>query len=567
MKMPPKRNARPCLNGNRFFLVISPLLLPLWLIFFLLLALLLLNIRALHRKWRLSNEADPRGTSPGPDASSGVENLATSEDAPVAAPVATHFENMLQIARAGCPQGDRVLFYLREGERLIKRGEVGNLSVERPSFIRLGEGLLGWIAKEKRTVSISNLYRTEYGGETLPASVLSLLAVPILEKDRLYGLLCVESPVAQGFSVREEALLQRIAEEMLILLQDDLERQRMKQQAQVYSALLEISKGLASRLDLSHRLSTTAASARAIIAYDGCFIFLVDAEERQMTVKTVIGYDAVLLEHTFPLTDGLISLIVRNRQPLLFSDAEKKKRKFFPDTCRIEISPRSFLGLPMVIEERVIGVLVFTSDREDAFSSYDRHVLTIMCNQVATSIAQAQVHAQMSQLAMTDGLTGLLNHRRFCDRLAEEFVRSARHPEPFSLLLMDVDHFKRVNDEHGHPAGDAVLKMVSETLMRQVRKIDVVARYGGEEFAVLLPRSDANQAFLTAERIRKAVESGSVPWQDKAIGATISIGIAEHPNDATDEVALIASADRALYGSKHAGRNCATLYRAMANTE
>jgi diguanylate cyclase (GGDEF)-like protein len=531
------------------------------LIFFLLLILLILNIKTLYRKRRGSNEADAREIPPR------VENPAVGECSFITTPVEVHFKNMLRIAKAGCPQADRVLFYLYEGDLLVKRGEEGHLPVERPSFIRLGEGLLGWIAKEKKTVSIANLHRTGYADETLPASVLSLLTVPILEKEHLYGLLHAESPVAQSFSIREEELLQQIAGEMLVLLRDDLERQQMKQQAQVYSTLLEISKNLASRLDLSHRLSSTAASAKAIIAYDGCFIFLVDAEERQMTVKTVIGHDAVLSEHTFPLTGGLISLIVRNRQPLLFSDAEKKRRKFFPEACRIEISPRSFLGLPLIIEERVIGVLVFTSDREDAFSSYDRHVLSIMCNQVATSIAQAQVHAQMSQLAMTDGLTGLLNHRRFFDRLTEEFVRSARHPEPFSLLLIDVDHFKQVNDGHGHPAGDAVLKMVSETLMRQVRKIDVVARYGGEEFAILLPRSDANQALLTAERIRKAVEAISLLWQNKTIRATISIGIAEHPNDATDGAALIASADRALYGSKQDGRNRTTLYQAMPKTQ
>jgi diguanylate cyclase (GGDEF)-like protein len=547
------------LNGH--FFAVSPLVVPLWLIFFLLLILLILNIKALYRKWRGSNEADAREIHPR------VENPAAGEGTFITTPVEAHFENMLRIAKAGCPQADRIRFYQCEGDLLIKRGEVGSLPVEKPSFIRPGEGLLGWIAKEKRTVSIANLHRTGYADETLPTSVLSLLTVPILEKDSLYGLLCAESPVAQSFSIREEELLQQIAGEMLVLLRDDLERQQMKQQAQVYATLLEISKNLASRLDLSHRLSSTAASARAIIAYDGCFIFLVDAEERQMTVKTVVGYDAVLLEHTFPLTDGLISLIVRNRQPLLFSDAEKKRRKFFPDTCRIEIFPRSFLGLPLVIEERVIGAVVFTSDRENAFSSYDRHVLSIMCNQVATSIAQAQIHAQVSQLAITDGLTGLLNHRRFFDRLAEEFVRSARHPEPFSLLLIDIDHFKQVNDGHGHPAGDAVLKMVSETLMKQVRKIDVVARYGGEEFAILLPRSDANQALLTAERIRRAVEAISLPWQNKVIRATISIGIAEHPNDATDGAALIASADHALYGSKQEGRNRTTLYQAMPKTQ
>ena len=532
----------------------------LWLIVSLSLLLLILSLRAHYRR-RPVSQGVGREIDTVTDNTSDFSWVGSQEaDTSLAE---THLKNMLRIAKTGCLRADRVLLYRCTGEFLSLSGGAGDIQImERPTSFRLGEGLLGWIAKEKRIVSIPHLRRTESERETrdgLPTSILSLLSVPILEQDRLHGLLCAESGAASAFSQQEERLLQYVTEEIRLQWQGDMERQQMRRQAQIHSVLLGISKNLASGLDLSQRLSTTVELAKEIIDYDHCFILVMDEGGDGMTVKAVSGHNPDLLERSFSATNGLVSLIVRNRQPLFFSDADQRARKFFPDTCGFQITARSFLGLPMVVEDQAIGAIVFTSDQEGTFSSYKRDALGIVCNHVATSIAQAQVHARMSHLAVTDGLTGLSNHRRFRDRLVEEFVRSARHPGPFSLLLIDVDHFKQVNDHHGHPAGDALLKLIAATLIQQVRKIDVVARYGGEEFAVLLPMSDANQALLTAERIRKAVEALSLAWQGRAIQVTISIGIAGYPNDAVEGEALIASADRALYRSKETGRNQSTL--------
>lgn len=481
-----------------------------------------------------------------------------------------HLERLLGLILAGRMQAHRAVFlsYDREGERLWVRAAQGRqapLGIDLHKTIPLGEGILGWIAKERRAVAIADLPDQKEPLDYDDGSVIphSLLAVPVLDQDLFEGLLCVDSLADHAFSSQDEEVLQKVAQEIVTVLTYYREQQRMSQRTRVYSALLEISKSLGSRLDLDHRLEITADSAKEIIDYDRCFIFLVEPGERRLTVKAVKGYDPAIIDYNFALTNGLLSIIVKNRQVLLFSQlpSQRAKHKIFPDGCKISVDCQSFLGLPLIIEDRAMGIVLFLSEKENAFTTYDRHVLSILCNHVAISIAEAQAHAQVERLAITDGLTGIYNHRRFQERLQEEFVRNARHPEPFSILMIDIDFFKKINDTFGHPAGDAVLKVIAKLLAKMIRKLDVVARYGGEEFVVLLLKSDSMQAWQMAERIRKAIESAPIDWQGQKIDVTVSIGAASQPADAAQREDLIACADKALYSSKRAGRNRSTLFK------
>jgi diguanylate cyclase (GGDEF)-like protein len=166
-------------------------------------------------------------------------------------------------------------------------------------------------------------------------------------------------------------------------------------------------------------------------------------------------------------------------------------------------------------------------------------------------------------MATTDGLTGLVNHRTFQDRFADLLHRAERQKQPVSLLLTDIDHFKKVNDSYGHPVGDVVLKGVAAVCREQVRKVDFVARYGGEEFAIVLDGTDAVGARMLAERIRREVSQQRFP-SEKAeggeFGCTLSLGIATWPEDGRDPKTLIARADQALYHAKHSGRNRAVAF-------
>jgi two-component system, cell cycle response regulator len=173
----------------------------------------------------------------------------------------------------------------------------------------------------------------------------------------------------------------------------------------------------------------------------------------------------------------------------------------------------------------------------------------------------AEANARLAQLAVTDGLTGLYNHRHFHERLTLEVERSQRSGLPLSLLMLDVDHFKQFNDTFGHPAGDEVLRQLARVLTDTRRANDVVARYGGEEFAVILVDTAKFTAAKVAERVRERIAAHDFSDAAQRPGKiSVSLGVATFPEDGTDAEALVRSADTALYAAKRAGRNRVVLY-------
>lgn len=218
---------------------------------------------------------------------------------------------------------------------------------------------------------------------------------------------------------------------------------------------------------------------------------------------------------------------------------------------------RSFLCLPLIVQEQRLGVLyVYRDDRPD-FGADEIDLLATFAHFAAGAISNARLHARMTDLAQMDGLTGLHNRRSFDERLGGELERSARYGHGFALLMFDVDHFKRVNDSHGHQAGDAVLQFLADLLLRQARsRVDLAARFGGEEFVVLLPETGADGALLVAERIRTELESAAIAIPaGTTIGVTASIGICCYPDSGDSVAKLVENADRALYAAKQQGRN------------
>jgi len=194
-----------------------------------------------------------------------------------------------------------------------------------------------------------------------------------------------------------------------------------------------------------------------------------------------------------------------------------------------------FHGAAWLLGMGFIGLVSFTSTREFAWRARTE---------------------QAEELASHDSLTGLYNHRKFYSLMKDELVRSQRYNRPVSLLMLDIDYFKRVNDTHGHQAGDAILKGLSDLLVKQSRGIDRVCRYGGEEIMVILPETDAVAAVGIAERPRAAVEHQSFDiGGGKTIGITVSIGVATYPQQVNSLEGLVKAADVALYAAKQGGRN------------
>jgi diguanylate cyclase (GGDEF)-like protein len=181
--------------------------------------------------------------------------------------------------------------------------------------------------------------------------------------------------------------------------------------------------------------------------------------------------------------------------------------------------------------------------------------LTILAFSHIYEITREQSESRLLKMAQTDALTGLANRARLSDVFEQERKRSLRSGTPLSMLVLDLDHFKQVNDQHGHEAGDLALRHVASTLRASLRATDLATRLGGEEFAILLTNTSADQAHRVADKIRQAIEANPVPYHDQSIGLTISGGIAQFGPDGADLRSLIGRADQYLYHAKDSGRN------------
>jgi diguanylate cyclase (GGDEF)-like protein len=215
----------------------------------------------------------------------------------------------------------------------------------------------------------------------------------------------------------------------------------------------------------------------------------------------------------------------------------------------------SLLVLPLLVKDQVVGTFTVAAKRAFAFPTDRREMLGVIANQVAISLQNAHMYQALEEQATTDGLTGLVNHRTFQERFSAMLGRADRHKFPVSLILTDIDHFKKVNDTHGHPIGDEVLRRVAGILGASARKIDIVARYGGEEFAIVLEATDRAGARQLAERIRGDVSKQQFKSAKGTFQVTLSLGVASYPEDAAAKEIIIARADESLYAAKHGGRN------------
>jgi len=214
------------------------------------------------------------------------------------------------------------------------------------------------------------------------------------------------------------------------------------------------------------------------------------------------------------------------------------------------------LLVPVVTDESVIALMRLTRSREKPFSTDELRFLEAVANQTALALERVKLIAFLENLSITDALTGIANRRHFEWRLSEEVERARRYKYPLSALLLDLDHFKQVNDNYGHQIGDIVLQQVAQRLKSSLRRTDFLARYGGEEFVVLAPQTPAERAIILGERLRQVIaESPITVSDDLQIRITLSVGIAVFPDHAQNESELIGAADAALYKAKQMGRN------------
>jgi diguanylate cyclase (GGDEF)-like protein/PAS domain S-box-containing protein len=347
----------------------------------------------------------------------------------------------------------------------------------------------------------------------------------------------------------------------VVIIARDITQRRLIEKAvadqrNLAEALRDVASALNSALSLEQIINIVLQNLGRVVAHDTLDIMLI--ENGYARVVSCTGYDdlipgsqAVIMQHRFSLTETInLRAMMESHQIYQSDDIGNVGWKLLDLTGKI----RSYLGAPILIEHQVVGFLGLLSSKSDFFTNEDGDRLMAFANLTAAAIEKARLIEKLIDLATTDPLTETANRREFFIRGENELNRATRYNERLSVLIVDLDHLKHINDTYGHSIGDLALKELARVCKSCVRDIDLVARVGGDEFVILLPKTTAVQALAFTERLRQQIASLVFATQNEPIGITASIGIAEYRKNDTLQV-LIERADRGLYQAKETGRN------------
>src|ERR1700730_39412 len=457
-------------------------------------------------------------------------------------------QRILAIARDYFHLQNVAILLLDKGtQQLCVRSQIGWDDGQDEIRLGLGEGLTGVAALKKHPVYAPDV-RKDPRYLCSAKSTRSELAVPLMVRDEVVGVLDCQSDRLNHFSKETVDLLTLFSTQASMALQNarlySLERQRARQ-LQAINAIAQQSTAV---LDLEELLSRVCCLIQDAFQVSHVSLFL--REEGDM----------VLRAHHGTLTPRIPQggRFPANREPWLGILASggtliEKGLLSASDGLRLFEGSDSRMSIPLVSFGQILGVIGLHSSNPDAFRETDLQSLESVTDICATSIQNAHYVERVKQLAYLDGLTGIFNRRFFELRIMEEIERARRYGTGMAVIMVDIDQFKRLNDEFGHLLGDEVLRQVSSVFHQQLRKIDVVCRYGGEEFGILLSQTSAEHAVSVAEKLRRSIEQWQFPGVPRTV--TISAGVAALPDHGTTRDDLVRAADTGLYAAKQAGRN------------
>jgi diguanylate cyclase (GGDEF)-like protein len=457
-------------------------------------------------------------------------------------------------------------------------GRIRELRVDgRPTDPVAPTGAIAAVLKTDRAVYLSPRGDGPRLGYEPEQSVGALVAVPVKTGPVVTGVLVAERREAEPFDTGAEALLADAATALTHAIETervffDMDRTR-DEQARMLEAVRLIAEALGP-VRVAERLveAATRLSGSDVVA-----VSTWDPERRVHRIIAAHGEHPTesdvdsssrpsgrLLGHELPDDHAnLVSMALRERTPMPWVPLSEQPSRKHEDRrlggAHVEL--RSVKVFPIFHRDQPLGALIVGSMTDPRrLSRAVESTLEAVVAQAAVSLANAQMYEHMERMATRDGLTGLVNHRRFQELLAAAIARAQRHEHPVSVVFVDADHFKTINDTFGHPVGDEVLRRIATALSDEARRSDVVARYGGEEFVLLLEGTDAGGAAELAERARRRIEALEIDGDFGRLRVTVSLGVCAYPALADDREALLARADRALYEAKRRGRNRVRLY-------
>lgn len=340
---------------------------------------------------------------------------------------------------------------------------------------------------------------------------------------------------------------------------DITERKEAEAQVLEYTKQLEtlfdIALATSGTLDIGSLLDSIIEKILSVMEFEAGGIFLFDQQTNELVLKAHKGISERLVKKAEGLTSsqGPIARLALSGKPIIVSDIDLDSRLKHADT-RIE-GFEAFVAIPIIAKERILGLMAVGSQKARQFPPSSIHLLSTISSQIGMSIDNAQLYERALQLAFTDSLTGLYNRRYLLEEFDREFARANRNGSSLSLIMIDLDDLKIINDRFGHNEGDIALRELARILRLNTRTSDLAARWGGDEFVLLAPDTDTKRARIIGERIRSEVERSRPTAVDQQMAIRVSVGIASYPAHASCVTELIKRADQAMYNAKGLGKN------------
>jgi diguanylate cyclase (GGDEF)-like protein len=440
--------------------------------------------------------------------------------------------------------------------------------------IALDEGISGWVVRHNEAQLVNDMTndpRAVYIPGTEWEEQQACILVPLCVGDEVIGILTMDRLGGWTFEDHELEPARLFANLAAIAIHnarqyDELEKTsaQLAGQLDMQHELMGLSTLLLSSLDQREVFSRITTMLKDIVDYDAMDIRLLDEPSRELVCIYSRDINAEQNEQfRISIDQGLAGWVVRHDQPQLVNDMTNDPRGVhIPGTG--EDVPQASIVVPLRVLGRVTGVLTLDRLGGRVFAEGDLEPVILFANLAAIAIQNARSYEEMETQAISDGLTGIHNFRHFHESLKAAVSRAGRYGEHFCLLMMDLDHFKAVNDTIGHQKGDEVLRAVAGVLRTCSRESDYLARYGGEEFAMILPQTSLEEAKTLAERIRVSVSMLDPGHPD--LHVTMSIGVSAYPESAEDSDGVLGAADAALLRAKNGGRDRVCLYTDAADT-
>jgi diguanylate cyclase (GGDEF)-like protein len=468
------------------------------------------------------------------------------------------FQSMRTLSRHICSLikcNDGFIFYKKNSQQICyKNGKKFKLE---ESFLHASNFLLQKTRKGVFVCQPDNKIHKDFFLD-LESIGESFIVIPLAVDKEHIGLAILAFHDSHHFTPLEIAVCEQAAPQITLMLLKSLALEESEQFSQELDALRATIADITSELEISKLLDTILERAIRLLNADGGDFCVYDPDEENLQVVASRNISEDYNGSIIQIGHGAAGLAAQNRETIVLDDYSEWKDKLEKyDDSGIHAAMVS----PMIVADRLIGTIgIFQDDPKNRFNEDNRKMLGMFAQHAAIAMDNAMLFEKVQRMARTDTITGLLNRRALLEMGELEVQRSRRLNHPISVLMVDLDDFKGINDQYSHMAGDITLREIAAVMKKNLRTIDVIGRYGGDEFIIILPETDSSNAKITCERLLNQIRATEIPVNEDTISITASIGYSSYLEEFPEVAVMMNQADLAMYEAKNSGKNTIARY-------